>query len=328
MHENQPDLVMAACGSTQSTTRDGRQAADKNQLTCGENRLTYIANAGVLLNLQGKKILIDGLCREGFDLYPPTPDKIVEDILSGLPPYDGIDLMLFTHHHGDHFDPELVAAYVRNGGTATVVSTEKAIALLKQRLRPEQKAIDLQPECDVSVSDLQPECGAAAPELQPEWKEVDTDLQPAREEQLITLDLSPGGRKVLNLSGIEIEAISMTHFGKEYEAVRNLAFLIKGDIRILHVGDGAAEPENYDGMQFTEEDINHMIVPFPYVSLPASRKLIEEWVRPKRIIALHLPQKEKDAYGWTVSAKKSAARAGQTFPVVTFLEVFGEEYKL
>lgn len=308
MHENQSDPVTAACGGTQSSTCDGRQADDKNQLIYGENRLTYVSNAGVLLNLQGKKILIDGLCSEGFNLYSTTPDKIAEDILSGSPPYDGIDLMLFTHHHGDHFDPELVAAYVRNGGTATVVSTEKAIALLKQRLLPAREEFD---------HDQKPERQAADP-----------DLKPGREGQLISLDLSSGDRAVLNLSGIEIEAISMSHFGKEYETVRNLAFLIKGDIRILHVGDGAAEPENYDGMQFTEEDIDHMIVPFPYVSLPASRKLIEEWVRPKQIVVIHLPHKEKDIYGWTASAKKSAARAGQSFPSITFLEACGEEHKL
>ncbi|MDF2656114.1 MAG: hypothetical protein K0R19_2588 [Bacillota bacterium] len=317
-HHQQQNTEITKCESNQNWAHSERHEADNNGTAYVSNRLTYVANAGVLLNLQGKKILIDGLCREGFDLYPPTPGKIAEDIVSGVPPYDEIDLMLFTHHHGDHFDPELVAKYVRNGGTATIVSTEKAIAAIRERLQTEQEAAD---------PDLQPE-RVAAVDLQPERVVADHDLQPEWEGQLISLDLGPGDRKVLNLSGIEVEAISMTHFGKEYETVRNLAFLIKGNLQILHVGDGAAEPENYEGMQFGAEDLDHMIVPFPYVSLPASRKLVEEWVRPKRIIALHLPQKEKDVYGWIASAKKSAARAEQSFPAVTFLEVFGEEYKL
>ncbi|MDF3000694.1 MAG: hypothetical protein K0Q48_813 [Bacillota bacterium] len=289
MHENQLDPDIAEFGSEQSTICDGRQAADHNRLLYGANRLTYVANAGVLLNLQGKKILIDGLCKEGFDLYRTTPDQMAEDILLGVPPYDGIDLMLFTHHHGDHFDSELVAAYVRNGGTAKILSTEKAIASVRKRLNSEQDAAD-------------------------------------PENQLISLDLEPGRRQTLHLSGIEIEAISMIHFGEEYETVRNLAFLIRGNKIILHVGDGASEANNYQNLKLEEEGIDLMIVPFPYVSLPSSQKLIQEWIKPKEIVALHLPQKDKDLYGWIAAAKKSAEKAGQTFPPVTFLEELGEEY--
>lgn len=247
-----------------------------------KNYLIYVSNAGVLMNLGKKKILIDGLCSNGFELYKETPANISKDIILGIPPYDRIDLILITHHHQDHFDPALITEYIRNGGTAAIVSTEAAIAMLKKRLHPEQS------------------------------------------DKLIALDILPGQSLKFTEAGIDVEAFSMAHYGKEYQEVRNLAFLIKDKARVLHVGDGASDPENYKGLQLAEEEIDLMIVPFPYVSLPSARRLIGEWVGPKKIASLHLPGKEQDSYGWIEAAKKSVRRADKDFPQVVFLEDPGE----
>ena len=66
------------------------------------------ANAGCLLTLDGKKILLDGVCRE-VKPYPATPPQIREDLLRDLP--DGV---LVTHRHKDHYDASFVSAYVQN----------------------------------------------------------------------------------------------------------------------------------------------------------------------------------------------------------------------
>ena len=58
------------------------------------------ANAGVLLTLDDAKILLDGVCRE-VSPYPATPLKIKEELISNPP-----DVLLFTHNHADHFDPD------------------------------------------------------------------------------------------------------------------------------------------------------------------------------------------------------------------------------
>ena len=63
------------------------------------------ANAGVLLTLDGVKILLDGLC-ESFGPYLGTPAAIVEELLQNPP-----DLLAFTHGHPDHFGETLVSEY-------------------------------------------------------------------------------------------------------------------------------------------------------------------------------------------------------------------------
>lgn len=62
------------------------------------------ANAGVLLNMDGVSILLDGVCRE-FPPYLGTPGDI-RDSLYACPP----DITAFTHGHPDHFDPDFAQA--------------------------------------------------------------------------------------------------------------------------------------------------------------------------------------------------------------------------
>lgn len=65
------------------------------------------ANAGVMLELDGMRILLDGVCRE-VSPYPVTPEYIRRELLENPP-----DVMAVTHHHPDHYDPSFVAEYER-----------------------------------------------------------------------------------------------------------------------------------------------------------------------------------------------------------------------
>ena len=63
------------------------------------------ANAGVLLKLDGVRILLDGLC-SGVGAYLATPPAIQNELFQNAP-----DLLAFTHDHPDHFSCALVSQY-------------------------------------------------------------------------------------------------------------------------------------------------------------------------------------------------------------------------
>ena len=63
------------------------------------------ANAGVLLKMDGIKLLLDGFCG-AVGPYMATPDLIGKSLLADPP-----DLLAFTHFHEDHFDAALVSRY-------------------------------------------------------------------------------------------------------------------------------------------------------------------------------------------------------------------------
>jgi L-ascorbate metabolism protein UlaG (beta-lactamase superfamily) len=102
------------------------------------NKVTYISNAGVLLEMGGKKILIDSLCDSTVAIYKKIPEDLERKIIEGVSPYDQIDLILFTHHHPDHFKAQTTAAFMKGQARPILVSTEETV----KRLTRQEPALD------------------------------------------------------------------------------------------------------------------------------------------------------------------------------------------
>ena len=67
--------------------------------------VTRTANAGVLLEMDGMRILLDGVC----DPYPPylgTPPTLRDTLINDMP-----DVLAFTHKHPDHYDSAYETLY-------------------------------------------------------------------------------------------------------------------------------------------------------------------------------------------------------------------------
>ena len=62
-------------------------------------------NAGVLVTLDGTRVLVDGLCGR-VGAYPETPAHIVQSLLDNPP-----DVLLYTHSHQDHYSATLISPY-------------------------------------------------------------------------------------------------------------------------------------------------------------------------------------------------------------------------
>lgn len=70
-------------------------------------KIIRTANAGVLLEMDGVRLLLDGVCPP----YPPylgTPPELREALLQDPP-----DAVLVTHRHPDHYDGEFAEEYQR-----------------------------------------------------------------------------------------------------------------------------------------------------------------------------------------------------------------------
>ena len=66
------------------------------------------SNAGVLLELDGVRLLLDGVCRE-FSPYLTPPPDVIEELEHCLP-----DALMFTHGHPDHFEAGFAARFYEN----------------------------------------------------------------------------------------------------------------------------------------------------------------------------------------------------------------------
>lgn len=90
-------------------------------------QLRYVANAGMLLTLEGRKFLIDAPIREGIAPYATSPENERRLLEGANPPYDNVDAILITRWHEDHFSADAVAAHMaRNTQTVFISSAEVA----------------------------------------------------------------------------------------------------------------------------------------------------------------------------------------------------------
>ena len=74
---------------------------------------TLIANAGILLEINGIRFLIDGLHHSSQYPFSPVPQAMLDQMLRGEGPFRDADFLLFTHDHPDHWSPALTQAYLQ-----------------------------------------------------------------------------------------------------------------------------------------------------------------------------------------------------------------------
>lgn len=79
--------------------------------------ITRTANAGVLLEMDGVRLLLDGVCRQ-VKPYLPTPEQIRLALEQAYP-----DCVAVTHRHPDHYDAAFVAEYEKNTGKTAIDPT-------------------------------------------------------------------------------------------------------------------------------------------------------------------------------------------------------------
>ena len=90
----------------------------------------YMANAGVMIEQGDTKILFDPFFRNGFGVYDVVPEEIESALFDGVPPWDGIDAIFISHHHGDHFDPAVVMQFLDRWPSVQAYAPQQAVDAL------------------------------------------------------------------------------------------------------------------------------------------------------------------------------------------------------
>ncbi|MDD5264546.1 MAG: MBL fold metallo-hydrolase [Candidatus Bipolaricaulis sp.] len=83
--------------------------------------VTYVGNAGFLVTVGSQKVLIDAMFG-GFPGGYRLPANVEQAIASAQPPFDGVDLILVTHDHADHFSASMVRRHMEANPGAILVA--------------------------------------------------------------------------------------------------------------------------------------------------------------------------------------------------------------
>ncbi|NTW72623.1 MAG: MBL fold metallo-hydrolase [Eubacteriaceae bacterium] len=242
-------------------------------------KIAHQANTGFLLTdeLNGKKVLIDAIHTAEVKPYKKTDDQTLFKMIEGVPPFDNIDLLLYTHYHEDHFDGRNTLRFLKNNGNTKLFSTSQTLELLRSN------------------------------------EEYDILLEP----RLLSAELANKETRKFTIDRITFECTPLIHDGKEYQDVINFCYTLHMENKkIFHCGDAQPSELNYQQTAIPDLGITDALLDFPYVTLTAGRKVVQNYIKPEKIYIMHLPEESEDSYGWLNTVNKVVERYKEELPSV------------
>ncbi|MDX9858739.1 MAG: MBL fold metallo-hydrolase [candidate division Zixibacteria bacterium] len=226
--------------------------------------VTYIANCGYLIETEHKAVIIDGfLAPLERDYYFKPTDSVANLMRTAQPPFDRIDLALFTHVHDDHFNADVTAQHLFNNPRANVVGPpqiDSAMSLTEQYREIRDR---------VHV--------VAAP-----GDSVETLYLNG-----ITVEVFPSKHS----SYVDEDTVTGEKFDR-HAGIGHLEYFVTMDGRTLyHSGDaGLMDFERYQSFGFGDTTVDMAFVDWwderPQITF--TQKLIHDVIRPDRIFMIHM----------------------------------------
>jgi L-ascorbate metabolism protein UlaG (beta-lactamase superfamily) len=226
--------------------------------------ITYIANEGFLLVIPPPEIpgnpaindnvvLIDALFREGVEGYAVVPPERREAVETARPPFDA-KVVLVSHTHADHFDAAAVARYLKHNFRAELVSSEQVVERVAEALND-----------DVIL----------------------------RNRLHAVVGSSPESSASRSVGGIGLHIRRISHGSGRFADIQNLAQVITlGGWKILHIGDADAGEAEFKRLDFKKDKIDVAFLPFWYLADDKGAAVIKRHVRPRIVVAMHIPPGE------------------------------------
>lgn len=217
----------------------------------------YLANEGVMVTHDQSKILFDPLFDNGYDRYQMVPADMRSAIMQGNAPYDGVDAVFVSHHHGDHFSATDILALLRAQSEVRIYAPMQAVTAMRA-------------------------LATAA----------DNDLF----ERVVGLDLDYGDAPVsMQYGDIRIEAVHIPHSGwpTARTDVQNIAFRItlKEVGTVVHLGDADARIVHFsnDAEFWEAQQTDLALPPYWFFASDDGNEILEDRINADVSIGIHVP---------------------------------------
>jgi L-ascorbate metabolism protein UlaG (beta-lactamase superfamily) len=226
--------------------------------TAGPFTLTYVANMGVLVSSGETKVLVDALFdKPNPDYRAPAPEAL-DKIMKGVAPFDGVDLVLVTHNHPDHFDAGLAVRFLEARPEPVLMAPADAVEAMRQ---------------------------AAA-----DWPRI--------EPRVVAIGLKVGEKRSLDVKGVPVTACRTLHSGDRDDPMNLMyLFEIEGR-RVWHEGDPNGRCEIFQAFGLKDARLDLAVVHYWYPLEPNCARFLQEDLKVGHIALGHLPIRlEGDAPG-------------------------------
>lgn len=218
----------------------------------------YMANEGLMVVHGETKVMFDPLYSQSYDTYMMLPEQMKAALLAGEAPYDGLDAVFISHHHGDHFTAEDVLEFMLARPDVELYAPGQAVVALRAIAGPDQQAIFSR----VHGVDL-------------EYKDAPVSMV---------------------VDNLIIEAVRIPHSGWPTGRldVSNLAWRVTLDsaTTVLHLGDADANDVHFalDPEFWSSNQPNIAFPPYWFFAADAGREILSDRIAADDSVGIHVPE--------------------------------------
>ncbi len=184
------------------------------------------------------KVLIDALFDKPNPEYRAPAADVLDKMMKGAAPFDGIDLVLVTHNHPDHFDAGLAVRYLEAVNGAVLAAPADAVADMRK---------------------------AAA-----DWKRI--------LPRVVPLDLKIGESKRIVLRNIVLTALRTLHSGDRESPMNLMYLFEIDGRRIFHEGDSTGKPDDFRPFELESAQVDLALVHYWFPLEPNAARFLQEVV--------------------------------------------------
>lgn len=102
---------------------------------------------------------------------------------------------------------------------------------------------------------------------------------------------APGSSERVAVGGVDVHVLRIRHNPTRRLPEQHVGFLIGGPSPVLHVGDADPKADNFAVLR-TLPAVDLACLPFWYVTDVTNRLMVGEAIRPRRIVAMHVPPRD------------------------------------
>lgn len=216
----------------------------------------YLANEGVMVVQGQTKIVFDPLFNNTYGQYLALPPEQRAALFAGDAPYDGIDGVFISHHHGDHFDPKDILALLRAQKSIQLFAPTQAVNAMKKLTTSSEKNLFT---------------------------------------RITEVNIQYGDEPInISVGNMRIEAVNIPHAGWPNRMdIQNLSWRVTlhDTTTIVHMGDADINDRHFSmqGEYWEARKADIAFPPYWFLQTPDGQEILTRRVQANQSIGIHVP---------------------------------------
>ncbi|MDH4198098.1 MAG: ankyrin repeat domain-containing protein [Candidatus Aminicenantes bacterium] len=221
--------------------------------------VAYVANEGFRISSPNKTVLVDALVENPW-AYDNTPAIALDQMVKRLPPFERIDLLLFSHAHADHFNAEMALRVLQAHPEAALVGNEAVREAMQKAAKEDYAAIATRLKI-----------------YNPAWGKVVEET----------------------LQGIPLRIFPVNHAEPPQE-YQTLAYVMDLEgVTLFHLGDSApsANLKYFEAIRLDTLGVDIAFLDGFFLRDPVGLEILPKFIQPAKVIPMHLRGSEVATVG-------------------------------